>query len=387
MPSCNTRRMVETAAHLVDHVFPHLPVRQWVVSVPKRLRYFLQRDSASLNAALRIVLRVIEQHLRDCSPGAGPKAKTGAVAFIHRFGDSLNEHIHFPVCVIDGVLEAADEQSLAFFEATALDADAIAQVQTTVRRRILRAFVRRGLLESDVRKEMEHWNHGGGFSVDASVRIEGRDRQALERLLRYCARPPFALERIEALDSHRLIYHLSKATQDGRTQLILSPLELIALIAALVPPPRSHRHRNSGVLAPNAPLRTAVTALAHASAVDCMRPAATPEEHEAAEEAIHRSPARYLWAMLLARIYEVFPLTCPQCGAPMRIIAFITEFTSIQPILEHIGEPSKPPRIAPARGPPGWDCDDASGMDGYPQDWDSAIEPEPPYELDQRISW
>jgi hypothetical protein len=45
-PSCNTRRMAETAAHLVDHVFPPLPVRQWVLAVPKRLRYFLQRDTA-----------------------------------------------------------------------------------------------------------------------------------------------------------------------------------------------------------------------------------------------------------------------------------------------------------------------------------------------------
>lgn len=41
-PSCNTRRMVEAAAHLADHVIPRLPVRQWVLSVPKRLRYFLQ---------------------------------------------------------------------------------------------------------------------------------------------------------------------------------------------------------------------------------------------------------------------------------------------------------------------------------------------------------
>jgi len=40
-PSCNTRRMAETAAHLVDHVFPSLPVRQWVLAVPKWLRYFL----------------------------------------------------------------------------------------------------------------------------------------------------------------------------------------------------------------------------------------------------------------------------------------------------------------------------------------------------------
>jgi hypothetical protein len=41
------RRMAETAAHLVDHVFPPLPVRQWVLAVPKRLRYFLQRGTRS----------------------------------------------------------------------------------------------------------------------------------------------------------------------------------------------------------------------------------------------------------------------------------------------------------------------------------------------------
>ncbi len=42
-PSCNTRRRVATAAHLADHVFPRLPVRHWVLAVPKRLRYFLHR--------------------------------------------------------------------------------------------------------------------------------------------------------------------------------------------------------------------------------------------------------------------------------------------------------------------------------------------------------
>jgi hypothetical protein len=52
-PSCTTRRMVETAAHLTDHVFARLPVRQWVLSVPKRLRYFMQRDGPVLNMVLR----------------------------------------------------------------------------------------------------------------------------------------------------------------------------------------------------------------------------------------------------------------------------------------------------------------------------------------------
>lgn len=87
--------MAEMAAHLTDRVFPRLPVRQWVLSVPKRLRYFMQRDGAVLGMVLRIFLRVIAQTLQANSPGATNVDKTalhiGAVAFIHRFGSSLYE--------------------------------------------------------------------------------------------------------------------------------------------------------------------------------------------------------------------------------------------------------------------------------------------------------
>jgi hypothetical protein len=80
-----------------------------VLSVPKRLRYFMQRDGAVLNMVLRIFLRVIAQSLQSNSPGAAQVDKAtlhiGAVAFIHRFGSSLNGHVHFHVCVVDGVFE------------------------------------------------------------------------------------------------------------------------------------------------------------------------------------------------------------------------------------------------------------------------------------------
>jgi len=190
-PSCNTRRMAETAAHLADHVLPRVPVHQWVLSVPKRLRYHLQHDREALNSALRIFLDAIEQHLRG-SLGASTPARTWAVAFIHRFGSALNEYTHIHVVVIDGVFEPDSAQNVRFIAAQALDADAVRAVQTQVRRRILRAFVRRGRIDAQTRKEMEAWDHGGGFSLDASVRIEAADRQGLERLLRYCARPPLA---------------------------------------------------------------------------------------------------------------------------------------------------------------------------------------------------
>ena len=102
------------------------------------------------------------------------------------------------------------------------------------------------------------------------------------------------------------------------------------------------------------------------------------------------SPTDYLWAVLIARIYEVFPLLCPLCGGQMRLIAFITEGTQIRKILDHIGVDSEPPHISPARGPPLWEeCGDAQMGDGaqIEPDWDLAAQPAPVYEVDQRISW
>ena len=191
-------------------------------------------------------------------------------------------------------------------------------------------------------------------------------------------------------------------------ELHLTPLELIDRIAALVPPPRTHRHRYFGVLAPNSPLRAAVTALATPAqpakqVVVQAEPATTGEGAPGVAPLDHaspstpepappkRSPAHYLWAVLIARIYEVFPLLCPLCGGQIRLIAFITEGTQIRRILDHIGVDSEPPHISPARGPPLWDdCSDAQMDDEaqiQPADWDLAAQPAPDYEADQRVNW
>ena len=99
--------------------------------------------------------------------------------------------------------------------------------------------------------------------------------------------------------------------------------------------------------------------------------------------------AHYLWAVLMARIYEVFPLVCPICGGQMRIIAFITHSADIRHILEHIGVETEPSRITPARGPPLWDGCDAQMGDGVEvvADWDEAAQVAPDDEVDQRVSW
>jgi hypothetical protein len=228
---------------------------------------------------------------------------------------------------------------------------------------------------------MGQWRNGGGFSLDASVRIEADDRAGLERLLRYCARPPFALERLESVDEQHLLYRLPKPSPDGRTALTLAPLEFIQRLAALIPPPRAHRHRYHGVLAPNAKLRATVTALAPAAS-DYNAAAAEKTAQDNTVEEVWRSPARYLWAMLLARLYESTPLVCPICQADMRVVAFVTDGDSVRHILEYIGASTDPPRISPARGPPGWE-----GEVDQLSPYDPVAQPEPDFQFDQTQGW
>lgn len=195
--------MVETAAHLMDRVFPRLPVRQWVLSLPKRLRYFL--DAAELqNAALHSFLHAIEQGLRQSLPDTEGDARIGAVVFIHRFGGVLNVHLHFHVIVIDGLFSGEDAETRRFQEVR-VTLERQVQLQATVRKRIVSLFVWRGILDQADGEAIRCGEHDGGFSLDAGVRIEANDRQGLERLLRYRTRPAFAQERLRQIDPEHLV--------------------------------------------------------------------------------------------------------------------------------------------------------------------------------------
>jgi len=176
---------------------------------------------------------------------------------------------------------------------------------------------------------------------------------------------------------------------------------LLDRLAKILPPPRIHRHRYHGVFAPNAPLRPLVTAWAvedNALADQVPgpgfpdRPPSPPLQPEGAElltpELLtpETTPSRSSrWAVLLARIYEVFPLICPSCQAPLTFIAFLTDPEPISQILAHIGEPTSPPLIHPARGPPqvelamgpgGPDAEEAA-QDTFPGDLDQTPEFDP----------
>jgi hypothetical protein len=301
------------------------------------------------------------------------------------------------------------EGVLRFHPATLSDEDFQA-VQRSVRTRCLRAAVRHGALTEEAAEDLSHWAHGGGFSLHAGVLIEAEDRAALERLLRYCARPALASERLEVLGQgadtergdERIRYTLPKPTPDGQTSLTLTPLELLDRLAALIPPPRRHRHHYHGVLAPHSPLRQSVTACAGqaiTAKISAGRAAArsgpaapadpvmvtTDEPTDAPASTPARRQAAFLWVRLLARIYDVLPLVCPRCGGETRLIAFMTQPAAIGSILTHLGEPITPPPLAPrARAPPEFeDTERALMLDQSPV-WDLTVPaPERPFEFNQ----
>lgn len=245
----------------------------------------------------------------------------------------------------------------------------IEAVQEKTRRRVLRYLERYGYLNPEAAEMMRAWPHSGGFSVDGSVRLHDWDREGLERLARYCARPAFSAERLDRWDRDTFVYRLKRPLAHGQTSLVLTPLELLSRLAALVPPPRRHSTHYYGVLSSHVRLREKVIASAGPSgalearlckaarrmdiAPLSQETSGTPaKSSESIEPETFPSTFPYTWAMLLSRIYEALPLVCPKCGSAMRIIALITKSADVKRILTHIGEPSGTPPLSPSRAPP-----------------------------------
>src|SRR5437867_9065409 len=94
-PSCGGRRMTERAARLVDGVLPRVPVRQWVLSLPYRLRSLLAWDHALARAVLGVFMHVLLGYQRHRARRYGVRdGRSGCMTVIERCGGGLNSNIH-----------------------------------------------------------------------------------------------------------------------------------------------------------------------------------------------------------------------------------------------------------------------------------------------------
>ncbi len=208
----------------------------------------------------------------------------------------------------------------------------------------------------------------GGMSLHADVAVPARDRQGLERLCRYVARPPLALGRLEAMTDGRLAYRLKTPWRDGTTHVVMERRELLERLAPLIPPPRAHQVRYHGVLAPYASARDRVVPAGMKETVRPAQPTSQPDGGSIgaddgggeSERVAGGAPPyvrakgseslarRIAWADLLKRVFEVDALRCPGCGGRMRLIAAITDPVVACRILECLALSSRAPPLAPA---------------------------------------
>jgi hypothetical protein len=184
-----------------------------------------------------------------------------------------------------------------------------------------------------------------GYNLQAATRIRASDREGLERMARYLARPPIATDRLSQLAGGRLKLRLKRAWRDGTTAFVLTPHEIIERLVAIVPRPRAHLTRYFGVLALAFAARSGIVP-AEAAAAPALR------SQPPAEAGKRRRPGRVPWASLIWRVFLDDVLECGRCGGRMEIIAAVTSTEGVTRILEHVGLPSARLAFHSARPPP-----------------------------------
>ena len=389
--------MNETATHLVDSVLPYQRIRQWVMSFPIPIRLILAIKPNVMGKVLDIVNQCISQYYRRKTGLTKVQSQTGAVTLIQRFGGSINLNVHFHTLYIDGVYQlSADKKPNVFCPCAEPTLDELKTVLDKIIKKSISLLERRGFLIKDsenplsltidtedtfsqiqassviyrfatgpnkgkkalVLKTIPNTDHGSGsglvvsqsgFSLHAGVAVGGGQRKKLEQLARYIARPPIAQDRLRLNDMGQVVYELKKPYSNGTSHIVMSPLELLEKITAIIPRPRVHLTRFHGVLAPHYKYRHLIV------------PEKKVESHLNSNENNKNDlvkKSRVTWARLLKRVFDVDVETCGVCGGKVKIIAAIKEVEVIKKILDHIGMPSVPPEIASARGPPEFAYDD-----------------------------
>ena len=275
-PSCCAKRMTESAALLVDTVLPRQPMRQWVLSVPYPLRLLFASQPLVMGEALRIVYRTIESHLIKKAGYTRTTARTGAVTLIQRFGSSLNLNVHFHVLFLDGVFIDDENNGQQFKAVTLHQTSEIVELAHKISVRLAGYLERAGLIEGDVESQYlaedalnagEMSDHQGysvndricvgpqkgrkvftlqtlpamqddidrgallgnvaGFSLHAGVAAKADERDKLERLCRYIARPPVSTKRLSLTVEGNIRYELKTHYRDGTTHIIFEPLDFM----------------------------------------------------------------------------------------------------------------------------------------------------------------
>ncbi|MBN4074068.1 transposase zinc-binding domain-containing protein [bacterium AH-315-E10] len=196
-PSCHQKRILELSAHIAENVCMPVAHRQFVFTMPKRLRIFFRYDRQLLNELPKLAWTIVRDVYRsilerdDLSPGM--------ISTIQTFGELAHFHPHLHSIVTD-VAFTPDGSIVP------LPNIPVKPFLELWEHKLFALLLRRKKITRAIVRSMRSWKHSG-FSLDTSVRIKASDTAALERLVQYITRCPFSLERIIKLtDTGQVIY-------------------------------------------------------------------------------------------------------------------------------------------------------------------------------------
>jgi hypothetical protein len=169
-PTCDAKRSAIITAAAMDRLLPPASYRQWVLVIPKRLRYFLNSRPELAGCLSKLLAREINLYLKRKAAGAPAQ-----LHFIQRFGGMLNLHIHVHAVVSDGVFSLKQKvpgiKELGFIPAPGPDEAELTKIVSAIQRKLLRRLVRTGCLPPEAAEEMLTWKNSG-FSLHQDVAIQ-----------------------------------------------------------------------------------------------------------------------------------------------------------------------------------------------------------------------
>ena len=341
-PSCDKKRSLLLAYHLNEEVLAAVPHRQWVFTIPKRLRVYFRYDRSLLGGLCRAAYETVKDVFR--LEIDGDSGVLGMVATIQTFGDLIHWHPHIHTIVAEGVFTASGH----FVAIPDVWRHRAADIW---RDKVLEFLLEAGRIDEETVGNMRSWRHSG-FSVDNSVRIEAGDHVGMQRLTEYIARCPFSLTRIVSLTRDgKILYRASHpncipfpktgdkdlARGIPRNYEIFDPVDFLAEVTQHIPDKGAHLIHYYGWYSNKSR--------------GMQNPARITGNAMPGPDTSFKRKCRMTWAALIKAIYEVDPLTCPKCGGEMKIVSFITEAAVVQKILRHC-RLWKEPLPIPIRPPP-----------------------------------
>ena len=200
-PSCHQKRSLITAIHVAEDVSEKVPHRQYVFTIPKRLRIFFRFDRTLLGPWCRLawetIVEVVQAVLNrdDVIPGM--------VGGIQTFGELIHYHPHIHAIVTNGVF-TEDRTFIPLPEI------AVEPFLTVWEKKVFDLLLKEKKIPKSLIDEMHSWKHSG-FSVDNSVYLAAGDRVGIEKLVQYIVRCPFSLARmINVSDDGNVLYRAQR---------------------------------------------------------------------------------------------------------------------------------------------------------------------------------